>query len=111
MNIEGQDSIFGQENSVTTAQSSSQPQLSESDNKVDDSIDNQQQVIMASGLLSKLSIILHLMWVLYTFISVNEYFVLGLVLALLQYLCINPVFSRTWIWMRALMEWRRRSLR
>ncbi|XP_028251021.1 SR-related and CTD-associated factor 8 isoform X2 [Parambassis ranga] len=43
MNIEGQDSIFGQENSVTTAQSSSQPQLSESDNKVDDSIDNQQQ--------------------------------------------------------------------
>ncbi|XP_041827011.1 SR-related and CTD-associated factor 8 [Melanotaenia boesemani] len=43
MSIEGQDSIFGQENSVVTAQNSSQSQLSESDNKIDDSIDNQQQ--------------------------------------------------------------------
>ncbi|XP_078133336.1 SR-related and CTD-associated factor 8 [Sander vitreus] len=41
MSMEGQDSIFGQENS--TAQSSSQPQLPEPDNKVDDSMDNQQQ--------------------------------------------------------------------
>lgn len=44
MNIEGQDSIFGQENSVSNAQSSSQPQLPEPENKIDDSIDNQQQV-------------------------------------------------------------------
>ncbi|XP_019940475.2 SR-related and CTD-associated factor 8 [Paralichthys olivaceus] len=43
MSIEGQDSIFGQENSVATAQSISQPQLPESENKMDDSIDNQQQ--------------------------------------------------------------------
>ncbi|XP_040915862.1 SR-related and CTD-associated factor 8 [Toxotes jaculatrix] len=43
MSIEGQDSIFGQENSVATAQSSSQTQLSEPENKLDDSIDNQQQ--------------------------------------------------------------------
>ncbi|XP_071354617.1 SR-related and CTD-associated factor 8-like isoform X2 [Trachinotus anak] len=43
MSIEGQDSIFGQENSVATAQSSSQPQLPEPENKLDDSIDNQQQ--------------------------------------------------------------------
>ncbi|XP_047466976.1 SR-related and CTD-associated factor 8 isoform X2 [Mugil cephalus] len=43
MNIEGQDSIFGQENSVATAQSSSQSQLTEPENKVDDSIDNQQE--------------------------------------------------------------------
>uniref|UniRef100_A0AAX7SYE7 SR-related CTD associated factor 8 n=1 Tax=Astatotilapia calliptera TaxID=8154 RepID=A0AAX7SYE7_ASTCA len=43
MNIEGQDSIFGQENSVSNAQSSSQPQLPEPENKIDDSIDNQQQ--------------------------------------------------------------------
>ncbi|CAG5866278.1 unnamed protein product [Menidia menidia] len=42
MNIEGQDSIFGQENSAT-AQNSSQPQLPEPENKMDDSIDNQQQ--------------------------------------------------------------------
>lgn len=42
MSIEGQDSIFGQE-SVATAQSSSQPQLPEPENKLDDSIDNQQQ--------------------------------------------------------------------
>ncbi|XP_032356954.1 SR-related and CTD-associated factor 8 isoform X1 [Etheostoma spectabile] len=41
MSMEGQDSIFGQENS--TAQSSSQSQLPEQDNKVDDSMDNQQQ--------------------------------------------------------------------
>lgn len=45
MSIEGQDSIFGSENSVTAAQSSSQQsQLLEPENKVDDSIDNQQQV-------------------------------------------------------------------
>ncbi|XP_061824586.2 SR-related and CTD-associated factor 8-like isoform X1 [Nerophis lumbriciformis] len=43
MSIEGQDSIFGQENSGATAQGSSQPQLSESDNKMDESMDNQQQ--------------------------------------------------------------------
>uniref|UniRef100_A0A096LWB9 SR-related CTD associated factor 8 n=1 Tax=Poecilia formosa TaxID=48698 RepID=A0A096LWB9_POEFO len=43
MNMEGQDSIFGQENSVATAQSSAQPQLPEPENKMDDSIDNQQQ--------------------------------------------------------------------
>lgn len=43
MNIEGQDSIFGQDNSVSNAQSSSQPQLPEPENKMDDSIDNQQQ--------------------------------------------------------------------
>lgn len=44
MSMEGQDSMFGQENSVAAAQSSSQTQLSEQDNKIDDSIDNQQQV-------------------------------------------------------------------
>ncbi|KAM6912281.1 SR-related and CTD-associated factor 8 [Xenentodon cancila] len=43
MNIEGQDSIFGQDNSVTAGQNSSQPQLPEPENKIDDSIDNQQQ--------------------------------------------------------------------
>uniref|UniRef100_A0A3P8TQL6 SR-related CTD associated factor 8 n=1 Tax=Amphiprion percula TaxID=161767 RepID=A0A3P8TQL6_AMPPE len=43
MSIEGQDSIFGQENSVAGAQSSSQSQLPEPENKLDDSIDNQQQ--------------------------------------------------------------------
>lgn len=42
--MEGQDSIFGQENAVATAQGSSQAQLPEADNKLDDSIDNQQQV-------------------------------------------------------------------
>lgn len=47
MSIEGQDTIFGQENSVATAQSSSQAQLPESENKLDDSIDNQQQVCLA----------------------------------------------------------------
>ncbi|CAJ1073886.1 SR-related and CTD-associated factor 8 isoform X1 [Xyrichtys novacula] len=43
LSLEGQDSIFGQENSVATGQSSSQPQLPEQESKVDDSIDNQQQ--------------------------------------------------------------------
>ncbi|XP_074548082.1 SR-related and CTD-associated factor 8 [Halichoeres trimaculatus] len=43
LSLEGQDSIFGQENSVATGQSSSQPQLPDQDSKVDDSIDNQQQ--------------------------------------------------------------------
>ncbi|KAK9533466.1 hypothetical protein VZT92_008582 [Zoarces viviparus] len=43
MSIEGQDSIFGHENSVASGQSSSQPQLPEPDNKLDDTIDNQQQ--------------------------------------------------------------------
>ncbi|KAI4804500.1 hypothetical protein KUCAC02_026126, partial [Chaenocephalus aceratus] len=41
MSMEGQDSIFGHENS--NAQSGSQQQLSEQDNKLDDTIDNQQQ--------------------------------------------------------------------
>uniref|UniRef100_A0A672IQY2 SR-related CTD associated factor 8 n=1 Tax=Salarias fasciatus TaxID=181472 RepID=A0A672IQY2_SALFA len=41
MGIEGQDSIFGQDNS--TAQGSSQPQHPDQDTKMDDSIDNQQQ--------------------------------------------------------------------
>lgn len=53
MSIEGQDSIFGQENSVATAQSSSQAQLPEPENKMDDSIDNQQQVCLATGPLPK----------------------------------------------------------
>lgn len=44
MSIEGQDSIFGQENTAPTPQNSSQPQLPEPENKIDDSIDNQQQV-------------------------------------------------------------------
>ncbi|XP_055361888.1 SR-related and CTD-associated factor 8 isoform X2 [Betta splendens] len=43
MTIEGQDSIFGQENTIPTAQNSNQPQLPEPDDKTDDSIDNQQQ--------------------------------------------------------------------
>lgn len=43
MSVEAQDSIFGQENSVATAQSTSQAQLPEPENKLDDSIDNQQQ--------------------------------------------------------------------
>ncbi|XP_034381466.1 SR-related and CTD-associated factor 8 isoform X2 [Cyclopterus lumpus] len=44
MSIEGQDSIFGHENTVASAQSSSsQAQLPELDNKLDDTIDNQQQ--------------------------------------------------------------------
>ncbi|XP_063764443.1 SR-related and CTD-associated factor 8 isoform X2 [Eleginops maclovinus] len=41
MSMEGQDSVFGHENS--NAQSGSQQQLSEQDNKLDDTIDNQQQ--------------------------------------------------------------------
>lgn len=49
MGMEGQDSMFGQENSVATAQTSSQPQLPEPESKMDDSIDNQQQV--GSGVL------------------------------------------------------------
>ncbi|XP_077395386.1 SR-related and CTD-associated factor 8 isoform X2 [Festucalex cinctus] len=43
MSIDGQDTLFGQENAVTTVQASSQPQLPEPENKMDDSIDNQQQ--------------------------------------------------------------------
>ncbi|KAM8916868.1 SR-related and CTD-associated factor 8 isoform 2-T2 [Spinachia spinachia] len=44
MSADGQDSIFGHENSVASAQSSSsQQQLPEPDNKLDDTIDNQQQ--------------------------------------------------------------------
>uniref|UniRef100_A0A8C7WQ81 SR-related CTD associated factor 8 n=1 Tax=Oryzias sinensis TaxID=183150 RepID=A0A8C7WQ81_9TELE len=43
MSIEAQDSIFGQENSVTASQNSSQPQPPDPENKIDDSIDNQQQ--------------------------------------------------------------------
>lgn len=45
--IEGQDSIFGSENSVANSQNSSQAQLPEPGNKLDDSIDNQQQVCLA----------------------------------------------------------------
>lgn len=41
--IEGQDSLFGPENSVANSQNSSQPQLPEPASKLDDSIDNQQQ--------------------------------------------------------------------
>ncbi|XP_051942799.1 SR-related and CTD-associated factor 8 isoform X1 [Hippocampus zosterae] len=41
MSIDGQDTLFGQDNSV--AQATSQPQLPEPENKMDDSIDNQQQ--------------------------------------------------------------------
>ncbi|XP_011488811.1 protein SCAF8 isoform X1 [Oryzias latipes] len=43
MSIEAQDSIFCQENSVTASQNSSQPQPPDQENKIDDSIDNQQQ--------------------------------------------------------------------
>lgn len=43
MSIDGQDTLFGQDNVV--AQATSQPQLPEPENKMDDSIDNQQQVI------------------------------------------------------------------
>lgn len=46
--IEGQDSIFGPENSVANSQNSSQPQLPEPASKLDDSIDNQQQVCQAT---------------------------------------------------------------
>lgn len=58
MGIEGHDSMFGQENSVATAQSSSQPQLPEPDNKLDDSIDNQQQVSNSSSYYQDLLITL-----------------------------------------------------
>jgi len=83
MSIEGQDSIFGQENSVAATQNSSQPQLPEPENKMDDSIDNQQQVFVATHL-----------FIIYWFSSTLTY-----------------SFFRIWIWMRALMEWRRTSLR
>lgn len=53
ISIEGPDSIFGPENSVATAQNSSQPQLPEPENKLDDSIDNQQQVSLTKGLFPK----------------------------------------------------------
>ncbi|CAG09877.1 unnamed protein product, partial [Tetraodon nigroviridis] len=43
ISIEGQDSIFGPDNSLASTQNSSQAQLPESDTKLDDSIDNQQQ--------------------------------------------------------------------
>lgn len=46
--IEGQDSLFGPENSVANSQNSSQPQLPEPASKLDDSIDNQQQVCRAT---------------------------------------------------------------
>ncbi|XP_015252113.1 PREDICTED: protein SCAF8 isoform X1 [Cyprinodon variegatus] len=43
MSIEGQESMYGQENSVATAQTSAQQHLPEPENKMDDSMDNQQQ--------------------------------------------------------------------
>ncbi|XP_061698915.1 SR-related and CTD-associated factor 8 isoform X2 [Syngnathoides biaculeatus] len=43
LSIEGQETLFGQENSVATAQGSNQPQVPEPETKMDDSIDNQQQ--------------------------------------------------------------------
>lgn len=49
ISIEGQDSIFGPDNSLASTQNSSQAQLPETDNKLDDSIDNQQQVSLVSG--------------------------------------------------------------
>lgn len=49
ISVESQDSIFGQENSVAATQNSSQAQLPEPENKLDDSIDNQQQVCLVSG--------------------------------------------------------------
>ena len=49
--MEGQDSIFGSENSVTTGQSSNQPLLPEPENKMDESIDNQQQVGTSNNML------------------------------------------------------------
>lgn len=90
MNIEGQDSIFGPENSVSTAQSSSQPQLPEPESKMDDSIDNQQQVRerLHSGTLLELGF-----------------------MVLPAFAVTDQVFPRTWIWMRAQMGWRRRSLK
>lgn len=49
ISIEGQDSIFGPDNSLASTQNSSQAQLPESDTKLDDSIDNQQQVCLING--------------------------------------------------------------
>lgn len=49
ISIEGQDSLFGSDNCVASTQNSSQAQLPETDNKLDDSIDNQQQVRLISG--------------------------------------------------------------
>lgn len=49
ISIEGQDSIFGPDNSLASTQNSSQAQLPETDNKLDDSIDNQQQVCLMTG--------------------------------------------------------------
>ncbi|XP_016325103.1 protein SCAF8-like isoform X2 [Sinocyclocheilus anshuiensis] len=43
MTMEGQDAIFGLENSAPPGQSSAPPQLPEQEAKMDDSIDNQQQ--------------------------------------------------------------------
>ncbi|XP_048830752.1 SR-related and CTD-associated factor 8 [Brienomyrus brachyistius] len=43
MSMEGQEAIFGTDNSATPSQNSSQQQLQETDAKLDDSIDNQQQ--------------------------------------------------------------------
>lgn len=57
MSVEAQDSIFGQENSVATAQSTSQAQLPEPENKLDDSIDNQQQVCLTSMPLARFVLI------------------------------------------------------
>lgn len=53
ISIEGQDSIFGPDNSLTSTQNSSQAQLPETDDKLDDSIDNQQQVCLISGQKNK----------------------------------------------------------
>lgn len=49
ISIEGQDSLFGHDNCVASTQNSSQAQLPEADNKLDDSIDNQQQVRFSGG--------------------------------------------------------------
>lgn len=49
ISIEGQDSLFGPDNCVASTQNSSQAQLPETDNKLDDSIDNQQQVRLIGG--------------------------------------------------------------
>lgn len=92
MNIESQDSIFGQENSVRTAQNSSQPQLPEPENKIDDSIDNQQQVFVETCFT------LHVLFMQRCCCWI--YFSWNLTLTI----------CRIWTWMRVLMEWRRRSL-
>lgn len=55
MSMESQDAIFGPDNTSTPAQGASQLQLQETDSKMDDSIDNQQQVCdlpLAFSLLS-----------------------------------------------------------